>query len=191
MAEKPPSVLTWLTYPNVLQSMPVPVDVDGLQEGILDAVSQACEMLVAMRGREGARMGADLSAKANALEERIAQMEQLADRLHHELHDKLLRRLRDLVDAVDESRLLTEVALLAERSTVDEELVRLRSHLSEFMSLLAAGSPVGRRLDFIVQEMHREVNTIGSKATDARLSSLVIDAKTLVEQLREQVQNIE
>ncbi|CAM3837049.1 YicC/YloC family endoribonuclease [Alicyclobacillus pomorum] len=182
---------TWLTYPNVLQVQSAVNEIEPLRRVVMAAVKQACDALVAMREREGARLKQDLLAKLSELSRVVGGMSDVSGEVNQQLRDKLQQRLAEWLPQVDEQRLLMEVSLLAERSSVDEELVRLRSHIDEFQSSLGEGSPVGRRLDFIVQEMHREVNTIGSKSSDIRMSKAVVNAKTIVEQLREQVQNIE
>jgi uncharacterized protein (TIGR00255 family) len=189
--QQTPAVVQWLMFPDVLQVQPAETDLESLREVVLAAVDEACKEIVAMRRREGQRLAEDLMAKVRDLRAIVEQVAQVASSLRSELQSRLRQRVQELVAEVDEQRLLTEVALLVEKSSIDEELVRLRSHLEEFESSLREGSPVGRRLDFIVQEMHREVNTIGSKSVDVRISKAVVDAKTVVEQLREQVQNIE
>ncbi len=186
-----PAVVQWLSFPDVLQVQPAQSALESLREVVLAAVDEACQSIVAMRRREGQRLAEDLLAKVRDLRAIVAQVAQAADSMRAGLQSRLRQRVQELVGEVDEQRLLTEVALLVEKSTIDEELVRLRSHIEEFESSVREGSPVGRRLDFIVQEMHREVNTIGSKSVDVRISKSVVDAKTIVEQLREQVQNIE
>jgi uncharacterized protein (TIGR00255 family) len=182
---------TWLTYPNVLQVRSAETEMEPLRQAVMAAVKQACDALVAMRQREGARLKQDLQTKLSELNRVVGGMFNVSGEVNQQLRDKLQQRLAEWVPQVDEQRLLMEVSLLAERSSVDEELVRLRSHIDEFQASLGEGSPVGRRLDFIVQEMHREVNTIGSKSSDIRMSKAVVNAKTIVEKLREQVQNIE
>ncbi|KPV45339.1 YicC/YloC family endoribonuclease [Alicyclobacillus ferrooxydans] len=183
--------VNWLTEMDVLTVEAVQDDVDEVRGVTLMAVRQACENLVFMRAREGERLAADLHQKLVNLEETIQTLTQSSQRTGQKVRARLLERMKELQLNVPEDRLLTEVALLAERSAVDEELVRLSSHVREFYRSLQDGSPVGRRLDFVVQEMHREVNTIASKASDFDISKAVVDAKTVIEQMREQVQNIE
>lgn len=181
----------WLSHPDVVQIQSASFDVESVREDVLAAVDDACADLLAMRTREGTRVAADMMAKVNDFTHIIEQMEQQAPDVMEQNRTRLLQRLHMFDSLVDEHRVLTEVALLADKMCIDEELVRLQSHLSEFEQSLREGSPVGRRLDFIVQELHREVNTIGSKASDLLISKAVVDAKSIVEQLREQAQNIE
>ena len=158
-------------------------------------VNGAARQAVAMREEEGARLRADLLERLEVLEHELAEIAQRApERLRAE-RDRLRRAVRELADgiAVDESRLAQEVALVAERWDVNEELVRFRSHIELFRNLLASGpeEPVGKRLSFLVQEMHREANTIGSKANDAEIAHRVVAIKDEIERLREQVENVE
>ncbi|MCL6549353.1 MAG: YicC family protein [Alicyclobacillus sp.] len=191
LADAPPSVSQWLLYPDVIRVESESLDVGAVRGDVLQAVEAACDALARMRAREGTRLAADMAAKLAELRriaDEVAEWAPEAERVHG---DKLRRRLREVAGEVDEQRWLTEIAVMADRMAIDEELVRLRSHLAELEQALAQGSPVGRRLDFIVQEMHREVNTMGSKAGDLRIARAVVDAKVIVEQLREQAQNIE
>lgn len=185
------AVINWLTFPDVLQVRAESIQVDALRDAVMQAVHEACDAILEMRQREGTRLEHDLNGKLVELRQVVRHISEVASEVHQQLRNRLLQRLADVAPQIDEQRLLTEIALLAERSTIDEELVRLESHIDEFEASLQGGSPVGRKLDFIVQEMHREVNTIGSKSTDVRVSKSVVHAKTIVEQLREQVQNIE
>jgi len=181
----------WFEHADVIRIASTEIDMAVLEQPVRIAVTQACVNLAAMRSREGHRLATDLSMKVKHLDDVVQQLQQGAPSARLKLQAKLQERLLGLGLEVAEERVLSEAALLAERAAVDEELVRLCSHLAEFGTSLAQGSPVGRRLDFIVQEMHREVNTIASKSSDLLLSRGVLDAKTIVEQLREQVQNIE
>lgn len=183
--------VNWLTEMDVLSVETVSTRLDEVQDAIVEAVKKACEVLIAMRTREGERLDAALRAKLSILERTVAELTVQADGAEARVRDKLVERLKELELSVSPERLLAEVTLFLERSAVDEELVRLKSHLEEFYRALEGGSPVGRRLDFIVQEMHREVNTVASKAADFDVSRPIVDAKTVIEQLREQVQNIE
>lgn len=191
MAMKDPAVSHWLTHPDVVQVQSQLVDADEVRDDVLAAVDEACTELLEMRMREGTRVAADLAAKIRDCERVVETMESQAQGVSEATRTRLLQRLGELGQGMDEQRLVTEIALMVDRMCIDEELVRLRSHISEFERSLAHGSPIGRRLDFIVQEMHREVNTIGSKSGDLVISKAVVDAKTIVEQLREQAQNIE
>jgi uncharacterized protein (TIGR00255 family) len=186
-----PSVQHWLTHPDVVQVVSAALDVDAVREDVLSAVMDACEDLLAMRTREGSRVAADMLEKVSDFVRVIEKMEQQSPQVAEQNKARLQHRLREFAGVMDEQRILTEVALLVDKMCIDEEMVRLKSHVSEFERSIRQGSPIGRRLDFIIQEMHREVNTIGSKATDLLISKSVVDAKAIVEQLREQAQNVE
>jgi len=158
--------------------------------GLLDRVT---DEVVASRDREGAALAADLEARVAAMEARLAQIEGWApERLVAE-RDRLRRAVADLLDGrlLDETRLAQEIAITAEKLDITEELVRLRSHFTAFREALASEAAVGRRLSFLGQEMLREINTIGSKANHAAIAEAVIDLKTEMEKIREQVENIE
>lgn len=181
----------WLKYPDVLRVASADLNVDDMRAGMVQVVRAACVALVEMREREGARLAEDLSGKAADLAIVIESLKGRAAETVSAHRERLQRRLSEFGVDVDEQRMMAEVAVFAERAAIDEELVRLDSHVAEFRQSVAAGSPVGRRLDFIIQEMQRELNTIASKAANLDVSKLVVDAKALVEQLREQVQNVE
>ena len=146
-----------------------------------------------MRTLEGARLLADLSAKADAIAALADRIEERAPGVVTDYRDRLRRKISQLLESgdVDETRLAMEVAVFADRAAVDEEVVRLHSHVRQMKLLFEDPEPVGKRLDFIVQEINREFNTIGSKANDAELTNLVLSGKTETEKIREQVQNIE
>lgn len=189
--QESPAIAQWLTHPDVIQVQNTQFDVGAVRDDVLVAVLKACEDLLDMRTREGSRVAADMTAKVNDIAKVVVLMAQQAPITVEQNRARLVSRLHEVGLCLDEQRVLTEVALLTDKMCIDEELVRLQSHISEFERSLHAGSPIGRRLDFIVQEMHREVNTIGSKSTDLVISKSVVDAKAIVEQLREQAQNIE
>ncbi|MGZ4134980.1 MAG: YicC/YloC family endoribonuclease [Tumebacillaceae bacterium] len=165
-----------------------------LESFLIGVVRAAAENLALMRLREGERLHSEFLV-------RLAKMRQLVEAITvrspfviEEYKDRLAKRLHEALAGkalVDEARFLTEVALLADRASIDEELVRLSSHFDQFESILQDTEPVGRKLDFLVQEMNREVNTIGSKANDLQIAQTVVDAKSLLEQIREQIQNVE
>jgi len=161
-----------------------------LQQCAIEALSN----LVRMKETEGRHLKNELLDRLQKLDDYLAAMKQLAPRVVEDYRDKLLQRLDDLFQGkliIDESRLMMEVALFADKCNIDEELARLHSHLSQFRKLMEEGGTVGRKLDFLIQEMNREVNTIASKANHADLASLAVDSKAEIEKLREQVQNIE
>ena len=185
--------LSLVRFPEVLTAEKTDTDRDALLEAILHVLSQALEGFDAMRAREGRKLEEDISAKLGALEAMVAAVERRSPETVAEYRQKLLGRMRDvLADAsVDEGRVLQEAAIYADKVAVDEEMVRLKSHIAQFRLLLSGGSPVGRKLDFLTQEMNREANTTGSKCADSEIAGTVIDMKAELEKIREQIQNIE
>lgn len=156
------------------------------------ALGEALDGLVAMREREGEAMRRDLSGRLNAIERMTGEIESRYPQTVEAYTQRLRDAVKELVgSSVDETRLLMEVAVMADRSAIAEETVRLRSHIQQLRALLAADEPVGRRIDFIVQELNREVNTISSKSQDIPITQLTVAMKAEIEKLREQVQNIE
>jgi uncharacterized protein (TIGR00255 family) len=167
----------------------------GLEQALREAFTAAVVGLTQMREREGQALRRELGERLQGLRALGEQAKQLSDgaaeRQLQRLRERVTRLLADLGAAPEASRLETELALLADKSDVTEELVRLGSHLDQFEALLDDHEPVGRRMDFLLQEMSREVNTIGSKSQDVRLSHLVVDLKSQLEKVKEQVQNVE
>ncbi|MBI3456415.1 MAG: YicC family protein [Candidatus Rokubacteria bacterium] len=158
-----------------------------------EAAEQALDELVRMRYAEGAALAADLLAHLRTLDTWVAGLERLLPEALPRIRERHRGRIHTLLEdvPVDPARIAQEAAMLAARSDVAEELARLVSHCGQFRALLAAGGAVGRQLDFLAQEMHREVNTIASKADDGELVARILEARTVVERLREQVQNVE
>jgi uncharacterized protein (TIGR00255 family) len=157
------------------------------------AATDACAQLRAARAQEGARLAQDLLARLDTIEGIASVVAERAPKVVEDYRARLEERIAAIVTTVDvdRARLATEVALFADKASIDEELVRLKSHIVQMRELLASGDAVGRRLDFVVQELNREFNTIGSKANDAAISQNVILGKAEIEKIREQVQNIE
>ncbi|MBW1712957.1 MAG: DUF1732 domain-containing protein, partial [Deltaproteobacteria bacterium] len=148
--------------------------------------------LVAMRQAEGQRLEADLTQRLETLTAFTRTMARAAPQAAEAAWQRLKDRLEDLTDSeIDPQRLAQEAAILADKSDVTEEVVRLESHLAQFSQMLAAGGSIGRKLDFLVQEIHREINTIGSKISQAELGQQVVEGKAELEKMREQVQNLE
>jgi uncharacterized protein (TIGR00255 family) len=166
-------------------------DPEALMALTMDALDMALDDLSAMREREGAALARDMAGRIDALEALTEKIEARYPQALSEYAARLRARIEELVETCDEQRLLQEVAIMADRSAIDEETVRLRSHFEQIRGLLAAPEPVGRKLDFIVQELNREVNTISSKSQDIPITQLVVSAKSEIEKLREQVQNVE
>ena len=181
-----------LAQKSVLQEAATDEQPDLLPQ-VLQAVAGALDGLDAMRMREGEALRTDLQERRQGLAELVAQVTARAPQVVEEYQVKLQQRLEKLLNdtELDPQRLAQEVALLADRCDVTEELVRLQSHFAQFDETLALAEPVGRKLDFLMQELNREVNTIGSKANDATVTALVVQMKAELERMREQVQNIE
>ena len=182
-----------LTLPDVTLILPADEDQQALTDLGQEAMTMAIEGLKAMRFKEGERLKLDLSARMDTMTGYAAAIEKRAPAVAEEYRTKLTARIEEMLGEteVDRSRLATEVAIFADRAAIDEEIVRLNTHLIHFRELLEASEPVGRKMDFLVQEMNRECNTIGSKANDAELTSIVLLCKAEIEKLREQIQNIE
>lgn len=182
-----------LSQRNVLQETTVSEEQGDLLAIVLQAVEQALEGLDGMRLREGEALQQDLEGRRTDLAALVAQVRERAPRVVEEYQQKLQQRLDKLLGGteLDPQRLAQEVALLADRCDVTEELVRLESHFAQFDETLLLKESVGRKLDFLMQEINREVNTIGSKANDSSITSLVVEMKAELEKMREQVQNIE
>lgn len=160
---------------------------------VLSCLAPAMEDFLTMRRSEGERMRLDLKEKASNISALTEQVEALSARVTEEYARKLKERMTELLDEfqADEGRILTEVGILADRVCINEELVRLKSHFVELDKILEQQEPVGRKLDFLVQELNRETNTIGSKANDKDITKLVVEMKSEIEKLREQIQNVE
>ena len=179
-----------LTLSGALTVTQAEEDTEAVTALAVQAFDGAVEALTAMRSREGAHLAEDLLANLNelaALREKIAQR---APSVPEEYRARLTARLEEWqVNAVDPQRVAQEVAMMADRCAIDEELSRLEGHIAQFADSIRNGAEVGRKLDFLLQEMNREVNTTGSKASDAQITQAVVDAKCIIEKLREQVQN--
>ena len=187
------SVSTLSRMPEMFLVEKPEVDEEQLQKDLLQAVAAALEGYDAMRVREGQALDADLRSRGKTILELVAQVEQGNAQTVIDYRARLESKLREVLEntAIDESRILTEAAIFADKVAVDEETVRLRSHLQQMNTMLDAGGAVGRKLDFLLQEMNREANTIGSKCTDVNLARIVVDIKAELEKIREQTQNIE
>ena len=169
------------------------VDEDQLQADLLQVVKAALAGYDAMRTTEGQALDKDLRTRGETILELVAQVEQGNAQTVIDYRARLEAKLQEVLanTAIDESRILTEAAIFADKVAVDEETVRLRSHLEQMNVMLTGGGAIGRKLDFLLQEMNREANTIGSKCTDVRLAKIVVDIKAELEKIREQTQNIE
>lgn len=187
------SAISIAKFPDVLTLRKAPADEEKIWNAVQKVTELAVECFVTMRETEGEKLRADILSKADTILEHVAFVESRSPQTVREYHEKLRQRMEELLEntQVDEQRLLTEAAIFADKVAVDEETVRLRSHISQLREFLNANEPIGRKLDFLVQEMNRESNTIGSKAQDVEIAKRVIAIKAEVEKIREQVQNIE
>ncbi|WP_058301658.1 YicC/YloC family endoribonuclease [Gorillibacterium timonense] len=188
------SVHEILAIPDLLIKREAPeTDSDALHELVLDGFGEAAEHLLAMRETEGRHLQEDLQERLAVLRTYRDELAVRAPQIVHGYRERLTMRLRELLDSIplDEQRVAMEAAIFAERCNVDEELTRLTSHFGQFAELLRSEEPSGRKLDFLIQEMNREINTVGSKAGDAGMAGIVVEMKAELEKIREQVQNIE
>ena len=169
------------------------VDEDQLKADLLSVVAKAIEGYDAMRRTEGVALENDLRSRGQTILDLVAQVEQGNAQTVVDYRTRLENKLQEVLanTSIDESRILTEAAIFADKVAVDEETVRLRSHLQQMNTMLSGGGAVGRKLGFLLQEMNRETNTIGSKCSDVRLARIVVDMKAELEKIREQTQNIE
>ena len=169
------------------------VDEEQLKADLMGVLAQALAGYDAMRCTEGAALDQDLRSRGETILELVAQVEEGNGQTVIDYRTRLYNKLKEVLanTNIDESRILTEAAIFADKVAVDEETVRLRSHLQQMNTMLSGGGAVGRKLDFLLQEMNREANTIGSKCTDVRLARIVVDIKAELEKIREQTQNIE
>ena len=179
--------------PEVFSVEKPEVDEEQLLADLMSVVNKALEGYDAMRAREGQALEIDLRSRGATIEDLVSQVEAGNAQTVIDYRTRLEARLKEVLASttIDESRILTEAAIFADKVAVDEETVRLRSHLEQMDSMLASGGAVGRKLDFLLQEMNREANTIGSKCTDLRLARVVVEIKAELEKIREQTQNIE
>ena len=187
------SVSTVSRLPDIFTVEKHEVDEEALKNDLLQVVSAALESYDAFRTAEGAALDADLRKRGNTILEYVSQVEAGNGQTVIDYRARLYNKLKEVLGNtnIDESRILTEAAIFADKVAVDEETVRLRSHLEQMNNMLTAGGAMGRKLDFLLQEMNREANTIGSKCTDVRLARIVVDIKAELEKIREQTQNIE
>ena len=187
------SAVTLARFPDIFTVKSQALDEDNVWSVVEEAVSLALDGFTAMRAKEGKKLYDDVKSRVETILEKVAFVEERSPETVKAYREKLETRIREmLADAtVDEGRLLTETAIFADKVAVAEETVRLRSHIKQLMELLESDIAVGRKLDFIVQEMNREANTIGSKAQDIEIAHTVVDIKAEIEKIREQIQNIE
>jgi len=180
-------------FPDILQAEKREVDAEALCADIGEVLKAALSDFNEMRVREGEKLSGDISARLDEIERLTALAEVVSPGSVEEYRQKLEARMCEVLQSanIDEARLLTEAAIFADRVAINEETVRLHSHISQLRELISSDEPVGRKIDFLIQEFNREANTIGSKGNDARISKIVVDMKAEIEKIREQAQNIE
>lgn len=192
--EEPISPVDIAKFPDVVKITEAEDDEEILWNMLSDAANKALENLCNMRIIEGKKLEKDILARADLLERSVCDLEKYTDTIEKEYKDKLYARISELLDdpkVVDEYRLAQEVAIYADKSNITEEIVRFKSHINQLRDTVTADESVGRKMDFLIQEMNREVNTMGSKSSDVSIANLVINMKAELEKIREQVQNIE
>lgn len=187
------TALSVARFSDVLSITKAPVDEDDLWDKVQSVVKDALDSFISMRETEGERLKADVLSRADTIISNVAYIEERSPETVKQYSEKLLERMKNVLGdtQIDEARILTEAAIYADKIAVAEETVRLRSHIDQLHTLLSADEAVGRKLDFLVQEINREANTIGSKAQNVDIARRVIDIKAEVEKIREQIQNIE
>jgi uncharacterized protein (TIGR00255 family) len=184
-----PGVIELLSWPGVVRE-PEP-DTGAAQQQALALLDQALDDLVANREREGEKIRQLLLTRLEGIEQQVAAVRLRLPEVRQKIRDKLSTRVAELVDKVDNDRLELELVMLAQKMDVDEELDRLTGHVAETRHVLERDEPIGRRLDFLMQEFNREANTLGSKSADGETTAAAVELKVLIEQMREQVQNVE
>ncbi len=188
------SVTDVFRIPDVLSVQCSDLDEEELEREILPVLEQALQSYDAMRSIEGKRLAADCLEKLEHIEENIAKIEQLVPQSIANYRARLESKIHEVLEnrEIDDARVLTEVAIFSDKIAVDEEMVRLKSHIDQFKNYLYnSDQPIGKKVDFLIQEMNREINTTGSKCNHIEITSLVLDVKSEIEKIREQIQNIE
>lgn len=182
-----------LRIPDAFTVVKTETDEEQLWEDIKSTAEEALEHFISMRENEGARMKQDVLSRLVKIEEWVGVVETRSPQVVEDYRKRLYDKMCEVLSSsnIDENRILLEAGIFSEKTAVDEETVRLRSHIAQFRSMLESGEPVGRKLDFLVQEMNRETNTIGSKVQDIEVTRIVVDQKSEIEKIREQIQNIE
>ena len=181
------------SYPDVLTVCRNTLDEDEIWNDVEIVLNQALTKFIQMRELEGKQISLDINSKLTKIHNMIDNIENNSIKIVADYKDKLKTRIKELVGdtEIDEQRLITEAAIFADRIAIDEEIVRLRSHIEQLNLMTEHNEPVGRKIDFMIQEMNREINTIGSKISDAGISYTVVCIKSEIEKIREQIQNIE
>lgn len=187
------SALALGRMPDVLSVEKRDADADAVSAAIAEITEQALAEYDAMRDREGRKLHDDIAGRLVTIESYIGEVERRSPETVDEYRQRLYRKMTEVLEntTLDEQRILLEAGIFADKIAVDEETVRLRSHISQMRGMLETGSPIGRKMDFLVQEFNRESNTIGSKCSDSAITKIVIELKSEIEKIREQIQNIE
>ncbi len=179
--------------PDVLALEKQDADAEAVTAAIREITERALQAYDEMRVREGNKLREDISARLETIDSYVSEVERRSPETVREYRERLYRKMTEVLQntALDEQRILLEAGIFADKVAVDEETVRLRSHIAQMRSMLSDGSPIGRKMDFLVQEFNRESNTIGSKCNDSAVTKIVIELKSEIEKIREQIQNIE
>ena len=182
-----------MQFPDIFNVQDVREEEQQVIDFVVETAKTALDSFIEMREKEGEALRKDISSKLDRTEQLVKKVEEAAPSLTEKYFERLYTRLKTVLESedFDQQRIITEAAVFSEKVAVDEETVRLESHISQMRELLESNIPVGKKLDFIVQEMNREVNTIGSKAMDVEITKTVVDMKSEIEKIREQVQNVE
>lgn len=180
-------------FPDVLTVTKDDEDLETVTADLLEVLDEALDAYSAMRAVEGKKLAEDIGGRLTTIEQLTAQVEERSPKTVAEYRQKLTARMQEVLQTagIDEQRILTEAALYADKIAVDEETVRLRSHVAQLRGMLAGDEPMGRKMDFLIQEVNRESNTVGSKCNDLTIAQVVVSLKAEIEKIREQVQNIE
>lgn len=182
-----------MRIPDAFTVVKAETDEEQLWEDLKSVLSAALDNFVKMRETEGAKMRADILSRLEVIEKNVSVVEERSPKIVEDYRKRLYDRMCEVLEGrnIDEGRILLEAGIFSEKTAVDEETVRLRSHISQLRGMLESDEPIGRKLDFLVQEMNRETNTIGSKVQDIEVTKIVVDQKSEIEKIREQIQNIE
>ena len=180
-------------FPDVLSVEKKDMDAEAITSGIIAIAEQALEDFDSMRLREGEKLRDDVLSKLGTIESLVSVVEQESPKTLADYRARLESKMAEVLGSagIDENRILAEAAIFADRIAVDEETVRLRSHMSQLKTMISGNSPTGRKIDFLIQEFNREANTIGSKCQNSHIAHVVVDLKSEIEKIREQIQNIE
>jgi uncharacterized protein (TIGR00255 family) len=188
------SVMSVAKFPDVVSTEEKEEDEDLIWSKLNEALEETFIKLKEMRSEEGSKLAEDISMRCDFLSKYIEDIEGFSERVVEDYKEKLNARINDLVDdpsVIDESRLAQEVAIFADKSSITEEIVRFKSHIDQLKKTVVKNESIGRKIDFLIQEMNRETNTIGSKSSDLNITNLVVEVKSELEKIREQIQNIE